>query len=94
MANVATVAVTGVALAGVGTLLLLASRTKAATPGDPWSDPLLVSLQHALSEAQIAVNAGYPDNFVMVPGMGLQYASVALQMLPTMIEDRKQELGL
>lgn len=93
MANVATVAVTGVALAGVGTLLFLASRAKAATP-DPWSDPLLVSLQHALSEAQIAVNAGYPDDFVMVPGMGLQYASVALQMLPTMIEDRKQELGL
>jgi len=93
MAKTGTIVATGVAVVGVGTLLALSSRVKAA-PNGAENDPLLLALQHALSEAQIAVNAGYPDNFVMVPGMGLQYASVALQMLPTMIEDRKQELGL
>lgn len=54
---------------------------------------LLIELQYVLSEAYIAVNAGYPEDWVMVPGYGLTTAEAAIPMVKQMMIDEATRIG-
>jgi len=61
---------------------------------EPEPSQLLKDYQYALNEAYIAVEAGYPDGFVMVPGYGLQYASVAIPQLEGLMIEEAINIGM
>jgi len=67
-------------------------------PGEtlPPSEPsaLLVQYQQALEEAYIAVEAGYLDSQVMIPGYGLQYANSAIPQLNTLMVEEAINIGM
>ena len=75
-------------------IIIIATAGKSTPKTDPKSDPILAALQRALSEANIAIDAGYPDDWVMIPGTGLYPASQAKGILLSLIIAREQELGL
>lgn len=57
----------------------LTGSFRAMAPPEP--SALLISYQSVLNEAYIHVEAGYPTDWVMIPGYGLQYASAAIPQL-------------
>ncbi|HUV56459.1 MAG TPA: hypothetical protein VMV84_04430 [Dehalococcoidales bacterium] len=70
----------------------LTGSFKAMAP--PESSALLTSYQQALNEAYLAVEGGYPSNWVMIPGYGLQSASAAIPQLEGLMTVEAIAIGM
>ena len=55
---------------------------------------LLYQYQAVLEDAYIHVEAGYPNNWVMIPGYGLQYASAAVLQLKSLMVEEAIRIGM
>ncbi len=70
----------------------LTGSFKALAPPEP--SALLVEYQKALDEAYVHVEAGYPNDWVMIPGYGLQYAGAAVGQLEDLMRDEAVRIGM
>lgn len=55
---------------------------------------LLVDYQVALDDAYDHVEAGYPDDWIMIPGYGLQHASLAIPQLQSLMITEAINIGM
>ena len=72
----------------------LLAHMEAEHPEVPPPSALLYEYKSALNEAYIAVEAGYPDDFVMIPRWGLQYADVAIPQLKQLMIEEAIRIGM
>ncbi|GAI78970.1 unnamed protein product, partial [marine sediment metagenome] len=80
----------GLGLAAVVGMVALAQ----AAPRRPEPSDLLISYQQALDEAYGHVEAGYPEDWVMVPEYGLMTAEAAIGYIPPAMIAEAISIGL